>query len=306
MPIDVIDGTTSQSEIRVGEIFKEYGNVAINFNVSGYRTMTLDEFKQDVLPTLQPVKCSQSMSYYVIRDLSNKACYCLLPDCVEEFHVSSWYEIPTNDLQKQLLKTARDKAETEIVFDLPVPLLKYRYSDISWTAIVKIPHTKFMYRSTLLGEHIGDGILINLPSCVFKVKANSNNVVQHVAVYVIKEDSVVLDNIKLAHLSLPNIYSDGSICMGSTRITDQTNIKSKGQLVMAVWDLFINSNWNLDLLSSGRFPDNLSAVYESLPTHVTDTGTEDGRVLSLLKLLDCLHDDTAYLNLNWANAYVYL
>lgn len=63
MPIDVIDGTTSQSEIRVGEIFKEYGNVAINFNVSGYRTMSLDEFRRDVLPSLQPVKCSQAMSY---------------------------------------------------------------------------------------------------------------------------------------------------------------------------------------------------------------------------------------------------
>lgn len=306
MPIDVIDGTTSQSEIRVGEIFKEYGNVAINFNVSGYRTMTLDKFKQDVLPSLHPVKCSQSMSYYVIRDLSHKSCYCLLPDCVEEFRIASWYEITTDKLQEQLVKEVKTEAEKEIVFDLPVPLLKYRYNDISWTAIVKIPHTKFIYRSTLLEKYIGDGILINLPSCVFKVKANNNNVVQHVAVYVIKEDSIVFDNIKLGHLPLPNIHNDGIVCMGSTRIADQANIKSKGQLVMAVWDLFINSNWNLDLLTTGIFPANLSAVYETLPTHAVDTGIEDGSVLSLLKLLDCLHDDTAYLNLNWANAYVHI
>lgn len=303
MPIDLIDGTTSQSEIRVGEIFKEYGNVAINFNVSGYRTMSLDEFRKDVLPTLQPVKCSQAMSYYVIRDLSHKTCYCLLPDCVEEFRVSSWYEITTDKVREKLMKEAGPSAEKEIVFDLPVPLLKYRYNETSWTAIVKIPHTKFMYRSTLLAEYIGDGILINLPPCIFKVKANNNDVVQQVAVYVIKADSVVFDNIKLAHLPLPNIYNDGSVCMGSTRIEDQASITSKGQLVMAVWDLFINSNWNLDLLTSNILPDNLSAVYETLPVHAVDTGCSTGRVLSLLQLLDCLHDDTAYLNLNWAGLY---
>ena len=91
--------------------------------------------------------------------------------------------------------------------------------------------------------------------------------------------------------------------MGSTRIEDQASITSKGQLVMAVWDLFINSNWNLDLLTSSILPDNLIDVYESLPVHAVDTGCSTERVLSLLQLLDCLHDDTAYLNLNWAGLY---
>lgn len=304
MPIDIFDNNPVQTEIRTGNVFKTYGGTAIRFNVAAYRTMSLEAFKTDVLPKLQPMTCDKNMSYYVIRDLSHNTCYCLLPDCVEEFRVSDWHETDTNEVIRELKQLDAHNKDIEIVLDLPVPILKYKYNELYWTIVAKMPHTKFMYRSDMLENFIGNGIMINMPQCVFSVKANNNSVVQSARVYVVKSDSILFDKMTLANLPLPNIYQDGSICMGSTRIENQENIQSKGQLVMAVWDLFLNSNWNLDLMFNKLFPSNLEDVYRTLPEHAVNTAPAcSDTTLRLLKLLDCMHDDNAYMKLNWTGTY---
>lgn len=74
---------------------------------------------------------------------------------------------------------------------------------------------------------------------------------------------------------------------------------TRGQLVSSVWEAFISSNWNTDLLTGTGFPSNLDSVAAEVEAVLAEEYVSSSEGRSLIRLLNVLHTPDGYTKLNW-------
>ena len=276
--------------------------VATAFRISSWRPMTIQEFKDEIVPTLQSSQAEGPFHYYVLRDLSNGRFLTIYPDGVIDYKVESVTDTSTQEVVQGLIEGSGDDT-VETVINSSLPVFGYK-EGMTWSLSVKIPETRFRFRNSNLFATTDQAPFVYMPPVIFKVVGRQEQIVNRY-VWLLYQDSISADNVKRAHLPLPNIWSDGKICVGRTAALNEKNsTPTKMQLLMQAWDLFINSDWNFDLLSSAVFPDNLEAVYnscrdpDSILVKKANTARETN-VKKLLQFLEILREPGRWEQLNW-------
>jgi len=268
---------------------------ATAFNIESYRTLTMEQFKEEVVPTLKSSEAEGKFSYYVLRDLSQNRYITLYPDGAVEYKVSNVNEIPTDKLIEfiQRERDDEDRYLTAQIINSPFPVYSYVEKGNIWQITVKTPETRFRYKHPqLLGSD--DPPYIYMPPLLFTVKY-SGQVYKGSSVFVLKEDSVDPARIVKARLPFPNIFADGSICMGNTHVLVAPEKElSKAQLLLQSWDLWLNGEHNNDLLNNAVYPRNLNEVYESI------YGEESPWARQLRTLIEVLKVQGKWEELEWS------
>lgn len=232
------------------------------------------------------------LSYYVLRDLSNKRYLTVCPDGIYKYNVLDFKEEPIADIRDALLTANNERAMKKTLLNTITPVLAYWDGGVRKAIALKMPPVRFRYNNTVLGINQ----MITLPPVVYKVEA-TGGVIEKTYVCVIMQDSTDPTKLKLAHLPMPNIYANTSICVGSSRSLTSTNKKDIISVAYASWDLFVNSNWNVDLLDGHMLPSNLDEVFNELkdvPEELTRPGWPLHR-----KLIAVLRDKEGWSKLQW-------
>ena len=297
---------TDPADKAVSILAEQPGNtgVAAVYEISSFRTMSIDEFKEKIVPELHKSPASDSFFYYVLRDLSHNRVFSLYPDGVLEYKVDGLREVPTEVLVEQLCKSNGDSNSIkDYIVNSSFPLWSYGENNSFWRMAVKIPETRFQFRHPRMFIKDEDFPWIYLPPCVYTVTARKgSNTVADTNIKLLLQDSMAPEKCVFAHMPLPNIYPDGNICMGSTAITDSYDPStwSKSRVVSTVFDLFINTNWNYDLLHTCDMPENLNAVFEELyPGECAPERLHSDIAIELWKIVKILQKEGAWEKLNF-------
>ena len=244
------------------------GGCASAFTIESYRTMSIDQFKEHIVPTLKSTPAEGRFFYYVLRDLSNYRYFTIYPDGVVEYKVEGINEIPANKLVESLIEESnRDRTLPTKIINSSLPVYEYGEDSMRrWKMSVKIPETRFKFRNPFFYADEDQYPYIYMPPVLYTIEASKENVISSSFVKVLVQDSFDAAKCKFGHLALPNIYHTGKICRGRTYLQDSedTENMSKMRVIASSWDLFINSLWNSDLLYDTPFPDNLDDVFDTL------------------------------------------
>ena len=253
---------------RTGELFESHGAFVEKYTCSKYRFMTIEQFKKDVVPTLESSEAEGKFFHYILRDLSKGRFFTVEPDGVHEFYVERAYQIYTEALIKEIKERENNKVnKPSLALDLncSAQVVSYKEFTNSIELTLKIPSIKILFHHEI---HEKLNIPIYLPPLLYKVQLNiQNNVPLRTFVYVLKEDSVLTKNIVIGDLALPNIYAESSnhqICTGTTRFREDVKFESMTPAMVAskAFELFLSSNFNFDLFMLERLPPNLLAEFK--------------------------------------------
>lgn len=266
--------------------------IATSFCISSYRTMTIEQFKQEVVPNLKSSDAEGPFSYYVLRDLSEGSYLTIMPDGVIEYKVDSVRETEMKILVDNLL-TSRNREDVGLapmILNCPFPVYSYAEKDNLWEITIKTPETRFKYRHEGLFRDNDEEPFIYMPPLLYTVRY-SGQAFRESRVCLLSFDSVDPARIVRAHLPLPNIWPDTKICVGSTHVENASNREqNKTQLLLQSWDLFLNGRHNFDLLDRAYFPENLDQIFEKyelkLAEYMTTRSTAIVKLHKLLKILE--------------------
>lgn len=268
MNIDFNNLEDSISVIRQGTLFENHGAFADCYTCDGFRAMTIQQFKDEVVPRLHDTEMGGPFFHYVIRDLANGAFFTVEPDCVFEFHVKDLKQISTNDVIKELKSSDTNNSwNIDLNLNCPFPIVSLKQNSVAWNIVLKVQQLRFMFNSSI---HPVLNRIIYLPPVLYKLTANrADNSPQVSGICVLLSDAANIEDMKLADLALPNVYNASSrfsICVGSSRSTERVNLKSLGyaQVACKALELFVSSMFNRDLFSNDRLPSNLLAVFTEL------------------------------------------
>lgn len=120
--------------------------IATAFDIESYRTMTIEQFKQEVVPNLKSSDAEGPFSYYVLRDLSEGSYITIMPDGVIEYKVRSVKETE----MKTLIETLRTNSNRQdaclipMILNCPFPVYSYAEKDNLWEITIKTPETRFI------------------------------------------------------------------------------------------------------------------------------------------------------------------
>ena len=281
------------------------GGCASAFSIDSYRTMSIDQFKEQIVPTLKSTPAEGRFFYYVLRDLSNCRYFTIYPDGVVEYKVEGVHEIPANKLVEVLMEESnRDRALPTKIINSSLPVYEYGEDSMGrWKMSVKIPETRFKFRNSFFYTDEDQYPYIYMPPVLYTVEASKENVISNSHVKVLVQDSFDAAKCKFGHLALPNIYQSGKICRGRTYLQDSedTENMSKMRIIASSWDLFINSLWNSDLLYDTLFPDNLDEVFNTLenPSDLYKKYSEDDSYQQACKVIEILKEEGRWEQLHW-------
>ena len=269
------------------------GGCASAFNIESYRTMSIDQFKEHIVPTLKSTPAEDRFFYYVLRDLSNYRYLTIYPDGVVEYKVDSVHEIPANKLVEVLVEEgSRGSSISTNIINSSLPVYEYGEDNIGrWKMSVKIPETRFKFRNSYFYTDEEQYPYIYMPPVLYTVEASKENVISNSFVKVLVQDSFDAAKCKFGHLALPNIYRSGRICRGRTYLQDSSDAEnmSKMRIIASSWDLFINSLWNADLLYDTLFPDNVNEVFDTLESpsdlYKKYSNSKDRNVCKVIEIL---------------------
>lgn len=253
---------------RVGELFENHGAFVDKYTCDKYRFMTVEQFKNEVVPTLESSETSGDFYHYVIRDLSQNRILTIEPDGVHEFHVKDMRQMFSTEFIRYIIENNKNKEDRELLnLDLnsSAPVIRYKEFSNSLEVVLKIPSLKMLFHHEI---YPALNIPIYLPPLLYKVRLNKiSNVPETTFVCALVEDSILSENIVLGDLALPNIYSASSnfaICTGSTRFRSNVEFDKMTATMAAnkAFELFLSSNFNFDLFLVGRLPSNLFSEFE--------------------------------------------
>lgn len=151
MPID-IDSCNQHLEIKTGSIFDIKSELFTRMNVVAYRTMTVDEFKRDIVPDLKQSALPERFHKYALRDLAHGRYFCIQPDGVEEFVVDSVEDRPVREFKDAFIRAEGgvDTVDRHMqLLNVGFPVWKYGSYDSTWQIYVKLPGTKFRFKKRI-------------------------------------------------------------------------------------------------------------------------------------------------------------
>lgn len=301
----------------MGDLLTAHGLLATNYTIEAVKWHTIDEFKKDVVPTLQSSAAEGPFSFFVIRDLSNGRLLSVVPDGVTELKVSQVADFPASEIYDTIKRNmerynnngsgSTSALRAAYTLNSSIPVFDYaEYMDGSWSMTVKVPETKIHFNHS-------DSELslpIYFPPCLYTLHMNENNVYIKSRIAILMQDSISTRCVKLCRLPLPNISYDGAICIGNVTLnttTEEGGTRTKTELITMALDMFLNSRWNYDYMATKEMPSNIDAVIEELLTE-TNTKKEDfpelnaidGIALKLGKMLFVLRHEGAWERLDLA------
>lgn len=92
-----------------------------------------------------------------------------------------------------------------------------------------------------------------LPPIWFQVRLNGANTVMGMKLAAVPEKALTAEKTCLRLLPLPNIHTNGELCLGSSVLKttyDNADEITEGMIIQASLDQVFNSLWNFDLLDS--------------------------------------------------------
>ena len=269
--------------------------VVSKYSVDEYKVMTIEEFKKDIVPTLEPSEAEGNFHYYVLRDLSRGRYLTVLPDCVIDYKVSGVTDIKGDAFIDDLIATSRREEAhiDEKIINMNLPVFGYGEDKTRWRMTVKTPETKFQFRCPNLFKNEDEYPWVYIPPCLYTVVVNklTGGLVDSYVKFLV-EDSYDASMCKTAECCLPNVFTgNGRICRGDTHFKGISVSPDwpKMRLVTATWDLFLNSYWNFDLVEPSKFPTNMSELLAALPEKVdmpTDLSEKGSYLWRFLKLIE--------------------
>lgn len=221
-----------------------HGSYISSMAIDQVTQMSLDYFKEKEVPTLN----TDHKDQYLIRDLSNRRIYVLLPDCVLKFSVQDLYEITGQEF-KSAISTGGESIDAQ-VWNTKVPVYSYGATANSFSMALKIPPVKMLFRHTS-GRSGAEELTvpITMPPLLYKVNATHAGVLQDASVQVIIDDTT--DRLKTGHLYFPNVFASHQLCLGTIRRTTEASFKNDYEVTMASFQVWTNSLFNNDLLNNG-------------------------------------------------------
>lgn len=217
----------------------------------------------------QPIEASApAFRAYMHRDVAHGAIAILLQDGVYRFNLTARpSDITMAEARKAL---ASNTSEGMKVYSLnsPFPIIAFGTSATRRYMSAKIPSTSFAYSNRILGI---SGLVLTLPQCAVYVQTDGKGVFQSGGIAAIVNDAPKAAGIILGYLPLSNMHTGGRVCTG-TMIRREPNAgdgdsdtRSLAETLSIFWSTVMNSDWNLDLLSTaGLFPSNLTQVFDTL------------------------------------------
>lgn len=219
-----------------------------------------------------------------VRDLSNGNYFVLDPDGVIQYKVESITDSTYDNFIENLKRSDNTaKVIKKDIINSPFSVYSWGTCDGMWEMGVKIPETKFRYKSTLIGDRT-----IYMPPVLYTVQGTTTGQYRQAFIKVITQDSISHKLMTFGELSLPNVApGSGHICVGnSTIVGSSTDALTPAQIVAMSWDLFIGSNWNTDYIASSHFPSNLMDIADKYEVRITDHSTCIKKLRTLLTLLE--------------------
>lgn len=290
MSVNILS-SDQREQVAVGSLFEKMGAIYSHSRITAYRTMTIEDFIRDVVPTLKSGAAADTNFFkYNIKDLSSGRIILVQPDGVEEFFVTEHEE----HFEEDFFNTYKSERESSNVsrrdsirlmdINIDLPVIKYGEDNEVWKAFVKVPSRSIMFRNNRLFRDDRQ-IRLYLPPLVYGVKFSKTGNFLGSGVAVLVEDSIDLANIKLGKLGLPNIFENGAICVGNTRIEGVSSVTSKAALIGKSFELFMDSNWNVDLVNNRNIPDNATELASNIPEKITGTTAGYSTLIDLLTVL---------------------
>ena len=286
----------SNVRIRTGTIFDCNSAYVSKYDFNAYRTMTFEQFKKEIVPTLQESEATGEFFHYEIRDLSHSNYFVLMRDGVIQYKVAKATDLEYDKFYEEFKKlNDRSKNLKRYIINSTLPVYSYGEGDGLWEMAVKIPETKFRFHSPNYdGEHV-----IYMPPVVYSVTASNKFRYIRSSVKVITQDSIDYTRMKFGILPFPNVCpADSHICVGASYSDNiDTDTMTPTKFVAMSWDLFLGSNWNHDYLVNAFFPANLEEISKKYNANPEPDNKPE--VVKFRTLLELLKKPGVYEELEW-------
>ena len=208
--------------------------------------MNLDAFLQQEVPRLK----KQQQTLTVIRDSVSKAVTLITGDQVLMYHLTNMEEVPVNELVK-LIKVTNAKI---FIPNIGYPIVSYVEQAAEKIITVLVENKSFIYRTKMfLPNNEEFSVKLYLPPIWFQVRLNGVNTVMGMKLAAVPEKALTIEKTCLRLLPLPNIHTNGELCLGSSVLKttyDNADEITEGMIIQASLDQVFNSLWNFDLLDS--------------------------------------------------------
>ena len=228
------------------DILLQHGGTVTRMYFDTVEAMNLDAFLQQEVPRLK----EQQKKLTVIRDSVSKAVTLITGDQVLMYHLTNLEEVPVNELVK-LIKVTSAKT---FIPNIGYPIVSYVEQAAEKIITVLVENKSFIYRTKLfLANNEEFSVRLYLPPIWFQVRLNGANTVMGMKLAAVPEKALTTEKTCLRLLPLPNIHTNGELCLGSSVLKttyDNADEITEGMIIQASLDQVFNSLWNFDLLDS--------------------------------------------------------
>lgn len=228
------------------DVLLQHGGAVTRMYFDNVEVMNLDAFLQQEVPRLK----KQQQTLTVIRDSVSKAVTLITGDQVIMYHLTNMEEVPVNELVK-LIKVTSAKT---FIPNIGYPIVSYVEQAAEKIITVLVENKSFIYRTKLfLANNEEFSVRLYLPPIWFQVRLNGANTVMGMKLAAVPEKALTTEKTCLRLLPLPNIHTNGELCLGSSVLKttyDNADEITEGMIIQASLDQVFNSLWNFDLLDS--------------------------------------------------------
>ena len=159
MAIDLYSQNPGVTEVRTGALFRCSGSMISRMSIEAYSAMSVSDFVKNIVPNLRDNNYDENLSYFVVRDLTHRQIFTVMPDGVEYFKVRDMEEVPAEDVL-EALKATMETSGSNIIqrnfLNVDIPIFSYGENRHVWEVVCKIPPTRInVYRMcfTCLSVH---------------------------------------------------------------------------------------------------------------------------------------------------------
>ena len=229
---------------RANEVCQQHGGVVTSVQFDRLEEMTLKEFIDNVVPTLD----KNDDKLMIIKDTVKQNMYRILRDNVAIYHITGMQDVFFDTFLDNLMC----ERPLSITPNLTYPLISYATTKNGEKIItVAIPSKQFTYHSSSSSVK---PFVVWHPPLWLMCKLTPANIPSDVKIGVVLDRADDPADVSVYHLPLPNCYNDGNICFGGTRFTNPNPNKAltEATAIELTYQRLFNSAFNLDLVSSSE------------------------------------------------------
>jgi hypothetical protein len=229
---------------RKHEVCQQHGGVVTSVSYDKLEEMTLKEFIDNVVPTLD----KNDDKFMIIKDTVRQNMYRILKDNVAVYHITGIQDV-FFDL---FLDNLMSERPVSITPNLTYPLISYATTKNGEKVItVAVTPKQFTYHSS---SSAVKPFVVWHPPLWLQCVLTPANIPSNVKIGVVLDRSDDPADVTVYHLPLPNCYSDGNICFGGTRFNNPNPNKAltEATAIEMTYQRLFNSEFNMDLVTGSE------------------------------------------------------